>query len=100
MSRPFYETVYHCNDWTLADAFRPQPGWGSRVFTVPASVLEGWDDARLIAGAKEAAPEGHRLTRLSLHPVEGAERVIWSTSPDPRFNRASTSQEKEGAKGS
>jgi len=93
MSRPFYETVYHCNGWTLADAFRPQPGWGSRAFTVPASVLEGWDDAALIAGAKECAPEGYRLTKLSIHPVEGGERIIWSTAPDPRFNRASTAQE-------
>lgn len=97
MSRPFYRTVYHRNDWTLADAFRPQPGWGSRAFTVPAHVLEGVSNDVLIRGAKEAAPEGHRLTSLSLFPVGEDERVIWSTAPDPRFRADAVSVEEKAA---
>lgn len=96
MSRPFYRTIYHRNDWTLADAFRPQPGWGSRTFTAPVAALEGMSEARLIGAAREAAPEGYRLTSLSVFPVDGDERVIWSTSPDPRF-RPSPAPAKENA---
>jgi len=94
--RPFYETVYHCNDWTLADAFRPQPGWGSRTFTAPAAALGEMTEPALIGAAKEAAPEGYRLTKLSLHPVDGAERIIWSTAPDPRFKKGFSGQEGGG----
>lgn len=96
MSRPFYETVYHREDWTLADAFRPQPGWGCRVFTAPEAALLGMAEPALIGAAREAAPKGYRLTKLSIHPVEGGERIIWSTSPDPRFNRASTGRGEGG----
>ena len=84
-ARPFYKTVYHRNDWHLADAFRPKPGWGRRTFTVPAAALGGMSEPDLISGAKEAAPEGYRLTSLSLYPADGPERVIWSTPPDARF---------------
>jgi hypothetical protein len=84
-ARPFYETVYHRTDWRLADAFRPQPGWGSRVFTAPVSALEGVAEDALIGMAMEAAPEGHRLTKLSIYEDGLPERVIWSTSPDARF---------------
>lgn len=84
-ARPFYRTVYHRNDWTLADAFRPQPGWGSRAFTAPVAALEGMSETALIGAAKETAPEGYRLTSLSLFPVDGDEHVIWSTAPDARF---------------
>lgn len=88
MSRaPFYETVYHCNDWTLADAFRPQPGWGCRRFTVSTSGLEGVSESNLIAAAQEAAPEGYRLTSLSIYPAHGPERVIWSTPPSALFRK-------------
>jgi hypothetical protein len=83
--RPFYETIYHRNDWTLADAFRPQPGWGSRAFSTPVEAFGSHTEAELIEGAKASAPEGYRLTQISIYPADGPERVIWGTAPDPRF---------------
>ena len=85
IARPFYETVYHRDDWTLADAFRPQPGWGSRVFATPGTAFGEHTQKELIEGAKASAPPQHRLTRLSIYPLEGPERIIWSTPPDARF---------------
>lgn len=94
-ARPFYETVYHRNDWQLADAFRPQPGWGSRRFTAPIAALEEMTEPRLIAAAQEAAPEGYRLTKLSIYPEDADERVIWSTPPDQRFAASSIGRSGE-----
>lgn len=86
MSRPFYETVYHRKDWTLADAFRPIPGWGMRRFTCPVGALpSSLTDDELVQLTKEAAPEGYRLTSLTICPEGGPDRVIWGTAPDPRF---------------
>lgn len=82
---PFYETVFHRNDWRLADAFRPLPGWGRRRFTVPVAALSGLTEYELIGEARASAPEGYRLTSLSVYPADGPERIIWSTPPDPRF---------------
>jgi hypothetical protein len=93
--RPFYRTVYHRDDWTLADAFRPQPGWGSRAFTASVADLGDMSEAALIAAAREAAPEGHRLTSVSLYPADGPERVIWSTAPDLRLRAAARAHIKE-----
>lgn len=94
-ARPFYETIYHRNDWRLADAFRPQPGWGRRRFTVPAAALEGLTEADLIAGAQASAPEGYRLTSLSIHPEGGSDRVIWRTAPDTRFTPPAAAKEPQ-----
>lgn len=85
MSDPFYRTVYHRNDWTIADAFRPQPGWGQRRFTAPVAAMGDLTELQILAAALEAAPDGHRLTRLSVIPGDAPERVIWSTPPDRRF---------------
>lgn len=88
----YYETVYHRNDWTLADAFRPQPGWGCRRFATPASAFDGVTEQALIEGAKGAAPKGYRLTKLSLCSdtlPATPERVIWSASADARFSKVS-----------
>lgn len=85
---PFYEVVYHRNDWTLADAFRPQPGWGCRRYVTPASALgqsTSFSDEALIEGANGVAPEGYRLTKLSICSDADSSRVIWSTPADKRF---------------
>lgn len=93
MPRPFYETVYHCDGWTMADAMRPTPRWGTRRFTVPVAALGEHTEADLIEAAKRKAPPRHRLTSVTLYPVEGPERVIWSTPPDPRFTSTKTTTE-------
>jgi len=83
MRDPFYEMVYHRKDFTLADALRPQPGWGRRRFTVSASLLGDHTEQEALAAANEpdSVPPGYRLTRLALFPADGPERVIWSTAP-------------------
>lgn len=89
--RPFYEIVYHVEGWTLADAFRPQPGWGTRTFTVKASDLGEHTTDDLISTARLHAPPRHRLTSVSIYPEGEERRVLWSTLPDPRlknWNRA------------
>lgn len=79
--QPFYRTIYHREDYTLADAMRPDPNWGRRRFTVPAAAVADFTEAEMVRGAQEAAPAGYRLTRLEFHPVEGPERVIWNRAP-------------------
>lgn len=78
---PFYRTVSHRNDYTLADAMRPDPNWGRRRFTVPAAAVAHLSEAEMVQGAQEAAPSGYRLTRLEYYPAEGPERVIWARKP-------------------
>ncbi|MDP9992033.1 hypothetical protein J2W28_001061 [Variovorax boronicumulans] len=96
-ARPFYTTVYHRIDWRLADAFRPQPGWGSRVFTAPVAALGGMSESALLQAAHQIAPEGHRLTSLSIHPADGADRIIWSTPPDARMASPELNQARDDA---
>lgn len=86
-ARPFYEMIYHAEGWTLADAFRPQPGWGTRRFTVPLAKLGEHDEADIVeaAGDTKHAPPRYRLTSVTLYPAEGEPRVIWSTPADPRI---------------
>lgn len=83
--RAYYEAEYHRTDWTLADAFRTQPGWGMKTRLVPADTLPpGHTDAQLIEAAQSAAPEGFRLTRLTYSSWQG-ERVLFHTSADARL---------------
>lgn len=86
-ARPFYETVYHVEGWTLADAFRPQPGWGTRTFTVRLADLPEHTEQQFVEMARQAAPERYRLTSVSLYPADGDKRVIWSTPPCPMFKK-------------
>lgn len=80
---PFYETIYHVEGYTLADAFRPQPGWGTRTFHVPVEALGEHTEQEVVAEARKHAPERHRLTCVRLYPAEGEPRVIWSTPACP-----------------
>lgn len=90
IGRPFYETICHVEGWTLADAFRPQPGWGRRTFRVNVADLGEHTEQELVEAAREHAPERHRLTRVTLYAADGADRVIWSTPPDPRARKLLT----------
>jgi hypothetical protein len=79
--------IYHIEGWTLADAFRPQPGWGTRRFTVKLADLGEHTQAELLGAAHNGAPPRYRLTSVTLHPAHGEKRVLWSTPPDPRLKR-------------
>lgn len=77
-ARPFYRMVYHREDYCMADAFRLQPGWGRRTFTVALAALGEHTQADMLATSQANPPAGHRLTKLSLFPAGGEEQVLWT----------------------
>ena len=82
-ARPFYETIYHVEGYTLADAFRPQPGWGTRVFQVPKAALGEHTEQEVVDEARKHAPPHYNLTSVSIYEEGKDRRVIWSTPPSP-----------------
>lgn len=83
-ARPFYRMVYHREDYCMADAFRLQPGWGRRVFTVPLAALGEHTEADMLTESRANPPAGRRLTKLSLFPAGGEEQVLWTRPPVER----------------
>ena len=59
-----YYLRYLCDDYTLADAFRPQPGWGAKGYTVEATSLGEHTDQDIIRCAQETAPPGYWLQHI------------------------------------
>lgn len=59
-----YYLRYLCDGYTLADAFRPQPGWGSKGYTVEADNLGEHTDEEVIRAAQETAPAGYWLQHI------------------------------------
>lgn len=98
-ARPFYEMIYHVEGWTLADAFRPTPGWGTRTFTAKVESLGEHTLDELVAAAQQQAPSRHRLTGVRLYE-EGKEAAwLWSIPADPRFAAQHVSGVKEDVNG-
>lgn len=60
----FYRMRYLRDSYTLADAFRPQPGWGSKVYTAEAAALGEHTDQDVIRAAQETAPPGYWLQHI------------------------------------
>ena len=93
MSVMHYCMEYRVHDYTLADAFRPDPKWGKRSFTVDADKVGAHvNDAELIKAAHETAPERYVLARL-WEVGSGYEREIY-VSPTP-VNRAAFAKATE-----
>jgi hypothetical protein len=65
MADETYVLRYLVDGYRLADAFRPNPKWGSTTYTVKASGLPPHDDADVVKSAQEAAPPGHWLQRVT-----------------------------------
>ncbi len=59
--------TYLRDDYILADAFRPQPGWGSLVTRADASDWPAHTDAEVIAAAKRGTPPGYWLQRIDAY---------------------------------
>ena len=59
-----YYLRYLCDGYILADAFRPQPGWGSKGYFVEAAALGEHTDADIIRCAAETAPPGYWLQHI------------------------------------
>lgn len=71
-----YIVRYLRDGYVLADAFRPQPNWGEKSFSVSANDLPPHTDGDLIAMAQDTAPDGYWLQRITA--FEGGERVVYS----------------------
>ena len=72
----FYDARYLIDRYTLADALRPQPGWGSKTRRVCA---DGWpvhNDAEVIEAARAATPRGYWLQRVEAIGGEPHIRVV------------------------
>ena len=59
-----YYLRYLCDGYTLADALRPHPGWGSKGYTVEAALLGEHGDEDVIRAAQEMAPPGYWLQHV------------------------------------
>ena len=75
----YYYMEYRRKDYTLADAFKPQPNWGRRRFSVPANTVGISTDRELIAAARDTAPDEYELVRL-WEVGGGVERNIYVKS--------------------
>lgn len=75
-----YSLRYLCNGYTLADAFRPQLGWGAKGYTVEASALDEHTDADVIQAAQETAPNGYWLHHIEAIGGDPHVRDVYSKS--------------------
>lgn len=85
-----YHICYRVIGYTLADAFRPQPGWGLKVREIPASVIAKSElsDEEIVESARRAAPEGYLLVSVIYKSDNTKDRILFS---DPvKFNKKET----------
>lgn len=83
-----YDATYLVESYILADAFRPQPGWGKKVTRVHADDLPAHTDADIIEAAEQGAPPGYWLQRLEAHGGEPLHRVLLSRSVPLNYEQA------------
>lgn len=54
---------YRLIGFTIADAFRRDPTWGTRSFTIDPNALSTKDRAEIEHAARVTAPDGYELMR-------------------------------------
>lgn len=59
-----YYVTYLADCYILADAFRPEPGWGSRVMRVDAATLPPHTEEEIIQAAQVGTPDGYWLQKV------------------------------------
>lgn len=84
----FYDATYLADCYILADAFRPQPGWGKRVTRVQADALPPHTDADIVEAAELGASPGYWLQRLEACGGEPHHRVVMSKSVPLNYEQA------------
>ena len=72
-----YYLRYLCDSYTLADAFRPQPGWGEKGYFVEADKLGEHTDEDVIRAAQETAPPGYWLQHIEAIGGEPRRRDVF-----------------------
>ena len=83
-----YYLRYLCDGYTLADAFRPQPNWGAKCYTVDGDQLGAHTDINLIEAAKRSAPAGYWLNRIETFGGPDHGRVVFKKAVTVTLNRA------------
>jgi hypothetical protein len=87
---------YRREGYALADAFRPQPGWGIERHTAEGDrIPPGTTDAELIGAARANTPEGYRLGRV-YERIDGVERNLYYEPVCKLMNRAAIPPHGEG----
>ena len=71
-----YIATYVVENYTLADAFRPNPAWGKQRHRCPRESLPAHVDGDILKEAWRATPKGYRLATL-LELSGGVERFIF-----------------------
>lgn len=59
-----YRVEYRREGYCLADAFRPDPFWGKRMFTVDTEKLGTENVSAIAQAARETAPIGYQFHHL------------------------------------
>lgn len=72
-----YSVEYRCKGYTLADAFRPNPLWGKRFFTVDTEKLGTEVVSEIEDAARAHAPDGYEFHTLEarMDNSSGVEKV-------------------------
>lgn len=88
-----YFMEYRVRDYTLADAFRPNPNWGKKRFSVSAEFVGSTADEELIEAAQQSAPKDYVLARLWAVGPDGDRDIYVSDAPvnSAALTRATTS---------
>lgn len=59
-----FEIEYRTTGYTIADAFRPDPKWGRRIFTVNGDRIGVNDIEQIKLLSVQTAPDGYELHRV------------------------------------
>lgn len=70
-----YEMTYLRDGYTLADAVRPDPRWGKRIFR--CEVDQPHPDTEIVQAARDTAPAGYWLHRVHAYGGDPHERVLY-----------------------
>lgn len=68
-----FEIMYRRKDYCLADALRPDPFYGKRIYRANTDDLGTTDEAELEKAARQTAPEGYEFYRLTMFRPAPAE---------------------------
>lgn len=93
-----YTLRYLCDGYILADAFRPIPHYGEKRFSVEADALPAHSEEDIVKLARETAPDGYWLQRVTAIERDKPERTIFGRQV-PTHRSAYASYYQSGARG-
>lgn len=96
-----FQMRYRLKDYQLADAFRPQPGWGYKGFTVESDEV-GTDDINDIYAMALNSPPDDRYELFSVRALPYCDEnpIMFGPAADRiKFKWPESAQSTEGAKG-